>query len=75
MILIGDLGLPEAPVLLPDGSWLVAEMAPGRGCVTRFDANGGNRSVVARTGRPNGLALDAGGVVWVPSRWSVPCRA
>jgi gluconolactonase len=65
MILVSDLGLPEAPVLLPDGGWLVTEMAPDRGCVTRFDAGGGNRSVVARTGRPNGLALDADGVVWV----------
>src|SRR4051795_4918955 len=58
MILVSDLGLPEAPVLLPDGGWLVTEMAPDRGCVTRFDADGGNRSVVARTGRPNGLAID-----------------
>ena len=23
MILVSDLGLPEAPVLLPDGGWLV----------------------------------------------------
>lgn len=65
MILVNDLGFPEGPVLLPDGSWLVTEMAPDRGCVTRFDADGGNRSVVARTGRPNGLALDDDGAVWV----------
>jgi gluconolactonase len=65
VILVSDLGLPEAPVLLPDGGWLLTEMAPDRGCVTRVDADGGNRSVVARTGRPNGLALDDAGVVWV----------
>jgi gluconolactonase len=65
MILIDDLGGPEGPVLLPDGSWLVTEQAPSRGCVTRFDAHGKNRSVIARTGRPNGLALDDNGTAWV----------
>ena len=65
MILIDDLGLPEGPVLLPDGSWLVTELHPDRGCVTRFDGNGQNRSQVAYTGRPNGLALDDEGAIWV----------
>jgi gluconolactonase len=65
MILVSDLGLPEGPVLLADGSWLVTEMAPDRGCVTRFDAEGANRSVVATTGRPNGLAVDSDELVWV----------
>ena len=65
MILIDDLGLPEGPVLLPDGSWLVTELHPDRGCITRFDINGQNRSRVAYTGRPNGLALDDDGAIWV----------
>ncbi|MBI4790047.1 MAG: SMP-30/gluconolactonase/LRE family protein [Chloroflexi bacterium] len=59
------LGKPEAPVLLPDGSWLCVEMAADRGCVTHISADGKTRCVVAKTGRPNGLALDKNGVVWV----------
>ena len=31
MIFASDLSVPEGPVLLPDGSWLVVEMGPGRG--------------------------------------------
>ena len=65
MIFTTDLGIPEAPLLLPDGSWLVAEMAADRGSVTRVSADGKTHTVVARTGRPNGLALTADGAVWV----------
>jgi gluconolactonase len=60
-----DLGFPEAPVLLPDCSFLCVEMSPDKGCVTHIAADGGSRRVVARTGRPNGLARDARGVIWV----------
>ena len=59
------LGFPEAPVPLPDGGFLFVEMDPSKGCITRFSRDGGTRSVVARTGRPNGLALDKQGFVWV----------
>ena len=59
-----DLHLPEGPVYLPDGSWLCVEDAP-RGTVTLLSADGQTRRVVARTGRPNGLAVDRDGVIWV----------
>lgn len=64
-VLVSDLALPEGPLLLSDGGWLITEMAPGRGCITRFDSEGRKRTVVARTGRPNGLALDGEGTLWV----------
>jgi gluconolactonase len=65
MIFAGDLGAPEGPVALPDGSWLVVEAAAHRGCVTHISADGRTKSVIKQTGRPNGLAVDAGGVIWV----------
>ena len=64
-IFADQLGFPEAPVLLPDGGFLFVEMDPAKGCITRFSKDGRSRSVVARTGRPNGLALDCEGYVWV----------
>ncbi len=60
-----QLGFPEAPVPLPDGGFLFVEMDPAKGCITRFSRDGATRTVVARTGRPNGLALDPEGFVWV----------
>ncbi len=60
-----QLGFPEAPVLLPDGGFLFVEMDPAKGCITRFSKDGQTRSVVAKTGRPNGLALDRDGYIWV----------
>jgi gluconolactonase len=65
MIFARDLGAPEGPVALPDGTWLVVEAAADRGCVTHLSADGHTKSVIRRTGRPNGLAVDAGGVIWV----------
>jgi len=63
---ITDLSVPEGPVVLPDGAWLVVEMGPDRGCVTKIDGeNGASRRVLARTGRPNGLAVDAEQTIWV----------
>jgi gluconolactonase len=60
-----DLGLPEAPLLLPDGSWLVAELALDRGTVRWISVDGTDSRPLAKTGRPNGLALDRNGDVWV----------
>jgi gluconolactonase len=65
MIFAENLGEPEGPVALDDGSWLVVEMAPERGCVTRLDENGRMGRVLARTGRPNGLAVNGDGTIWV----------
>ena len=65
MIFTTDLALPEAPLLLPDGSWLVAELSFARGRVTHVSADGQEHRTVAETGRPNGLALGRDGVAWV----------
>lgn len=54
-VLAEDLGFPEGPVAMADGSVVLVEIA--RGQVTRVDGNGTKR-VVARTGGgPNGAAL------------------
>ncbi len=59
------LGAPEGPISLPDGSMYVTEMSGDTSCVTRLDPQG-RRHVVKRTGgRPNGLALDGDGCIWI----------
>lgn len=56
---------PEGPISLPDGSMYVTEMSAATSCVTRLDP-GGDRKVIHRTGgRPNGLALDGDGLIWI----------
>ncbi len=63
-IITTDLSLPEGPVPLADGSWLVTELDTRRGTVVRITADG-VRHPIAKTGRPNGLALSRDGSVWV----------
>jgi gluconolactonase len=65
MIFATGLSFPEAPVVLPDSSWLVVEMGPARGCVTRISVDGQTKHVIAKTGRPNGLALHRSGFICV----------
>jgi gluconolactonase len=65
MIFAGDLGAPEGPVALPDGTWLLVEGSATRGCVTQLSSDGRTRFVIRKTGRPNGLAVDFRGAVWV----------
>ena len=65
MIFARGLSVPEGPVALPDGSWLCVEMGADRGCVTHISADGMQRRALARTGRPNGLAVDRKGTIWV----------
>ena len=58
-----NIGAPEGPISLSDGSMYVTEMS--QACVTRLDPQG-VRSVVKNTGgRPNGLALDGDGNLWI----------
>lgn len=65
MIFASDLGDPEGPVALPDGTWLVVEGTAERGCVTQISADGKTKRVIQKTGLPNGLAVDRDGVIWV----------
>jgi gluconolactonase len=65
MIFTNGLSAPEGPVALPDGTWLIVEGGAERGCVTHIGADGWNKRVVKKTGRPNGLAVDSQGVIWV----------
>lgn len=64
MIFASGLQNPEGPVALPDGSWVIVEGGAERGCITHISADGANKRVVKKTGRPNGLAVDAEGVIW-----------
>jgi gluconolactonase len=65
MIFSGGFSAPEGPVALPDGTWLIVEGGAGRGCVTQISEDGKGKRVVGKTGRPNGLAVDSAGVIWV----------
>jgi gluconolactonase len=64
-IFADGLSAPEGPVALADGSWLVVEGGAARGCVTHITADGKNKRLIKRTGRPNGLAVDSKGIIWV----------
>lgn len=64
-IFADGLGFPEAPVLLADGSFLFVEMTPETGHTIHISKDGKSRRMVAKTGRPNGLAQDINGFIWV----------
>ncbi len=65
MVFATGLSAPEGPVALPDGTWLIVEGGAERGCVTHISADGQTKRIIKKTGRPNGLAVDADGVIWV----------
>lgn len=65
MIFTIDVKEPEGPVLLKDNSWIIVEMALDRGCVTRVSSDGKTTRKIAKTGRPNGLAVGKDDVIWV----------
>jgi gluconolactonase len=72
VVFSGNLSEPEAPVLLSDGSWIVTEMGPNKGSVTHISADGKTQRIIAKTGRPNGLAVDKDGVIWVAESMNPP---
>ena len=72
MILANDLKNPEAPVLLPDGTWALTEMHLDRGWIIRISGDGSNRHVIAKTGRPNGMTLVRTGELWVAESLNPP---
>ena len=62
-VITQQLGFPEGPVALPDGSVLVVEIE--QGCLTRIFPDG-EKAVVARTGGgPNGAAVGPDGAIYV----------
>lgn len=66
MIFCRGLAPTEGPVLLSDGDLAICEMAPPeRGGVTRVRGDGQGHKMIARTGRPNGIAIDAEEAFWV----------
>ena len=74
MIFTTGLSVPEGTVFLPDGSFLCVEMGPDRGCVTHISPDGETKRMIAKTGRPNGLAVDNAGFIWVAeSMKPMPC--
>jgi gluconolactonase len=61
---------PEGPLPLADGSFLLVEMHESRGWVCRVWKD--RKQVLAKTGRPNGLALGADGTIWVAESMNPP---
>jgi gluconolactonase len=72
VVFADNLSSPEGPVLLSDGSWLLVEMGPDRGCVTHISPDGRHHRSIAKTGRPNGLAVDQAGIIWVAESQNPP---
>jgi len=64
-IFASGLSAPEGPVALADGSWLIVEGGAHRGCVTHISSDGQTKRIIKQTGRPNGLAVDYEGAIWV----------
>jgi len=59
------LGAPEGPISLADGGMYVTEMSTETSCVTHLDPHGQRRVIKKTGGRPNGLALDGEGCIWI----------
>lgn len=60
-----EIGAPEGPICLPDGSMYVTEMSASTLCVTRLDPRGNRRVIRTTGGRPNGLTTDGHGRIWI----------
>ena len=64
-IFAANVGAPEGPVAMPDGSMFVTEMSNNTLNVTHLSPSGERRVVKNTQGRPNGLAIDGDGLLWV----------
>jgi gluconolactonase len=60
-----NVGAPEGPVTLPDGSMFVTEMSHSTLNVTKLDQTGARQVIKKTGGRPNGLAIDGDGLIWI----------
>jgi gluconolactonase len=64
-IFASNIGAPEGPVSLPGGAMFVTEMSAGTLCVTKITSEGQKQVVRKTGGRPNGLAIDGDGLLWI----------
>ncbi|WP_420410282.1 SMP-30/gluconolactonase/LRE family protein [Hoeflea sp.] len=62
-VLAEGLAFPEGPVVMPDGSIVVTEIA--RGCLTRVAEDGATTRMTETGGGPNGAALGPDGMLYV----------
>ena len=62
-VIAQDLGFPEGPVVMPDGSIIIVEMRIG--LISRVTPDGKKSLVCEIGGGPNGLALGPGGKMYV----------
>ena len=62
-VIAEHLAFPEGPVVLPDGSVVIVEIAAGR--VTRVWGDGKTETVAVTGGGPNGAALGPDGALYV----------
>lgn len=60
-----NVGAPEGPVSLTDGTMYVTEMSHSTLNVTRLNTKGERKVVKNTGGRPNGLAVDGEGLIWI----------
>jgi gluconolactonase len=59
------IGAPEGPVSLTDGSMYVTEMSHSTLNVTKLSPTGARKVIKKTGGRPNGLAIDGEGLIWI----------
>ena len=60
-----NIGAPEGPISLTDGSMYVTEMSHSTLNVTRLSPKGERKVIKNTGGRPNGLAVDGEGLIWI----------
>src|SRR5258708_20403496 len=58
-----DLGFPEGPIAMADGSVILTEIE--RGVLTRVAPDGKKSTVAKCGGGPNGAAIRPDGAIWV----------
>ena len=64
-LFVGDVKEPEGPAWCADGSLYLVEMGADRRCVTHVDRTGKRRTIATTAQRPQGIALDGLGRLWV----------
>jgi len=62
-IMAAGLSFPEGPVLMPDGSVIIVELAAG--CVSRITPEGRREVIATPGGSPNGAALGPDGHLYI----------